>query len=97
MNWDISYKDSISELLDSVESGYADVAVVDTLRLQMDDRMLANHPGLMSSPTKMIRIPVCLTVSSGQPELLRSILNKAILRIERQKKDAVMLRHTVAV
>jgi diguanylate cyclase (GGDEF)-like protein len=80
IGWQFYQHENIYECLEAVKHGKADYALIDTLILQMD-RTLLMYPTLMAVPTSYLEIPVCLVINKDLPPLLKTALNKTILRI----------------
>ena len=89
IDWTFRQYDDISDCLEAVKRGDADYALVDTLALQTD-RTLLMHPTLMVVPTSYVKIPVCLVISKNLPSILKTVLNKSILRITTGQVDQLV-------
>ena len=80
IDWEFYQYDDISDCFEAVKHGQADYALIDTLKLQ-SERTLLMYPTLMAVPTSYLEIPVCLVISKNLPPILKTALNKTILRI----------------
>ena len=89
IGWSFYQYDDIADCLEAVKRGDADYALIDTLALQTD-RTLLMYPSLMVVPTSYMEIPVCITISKRLPPLLKTVLNKSILRLTTGQVDQLV-------
>lgn len=70
------------------------VALVELMALQ-SDRLLMLYPRLTNIPTASIDMPLSIAISKHNDVMLRSILNKGIMKIDDRQMEQIILRHTV--
>lgn len=87
--WSFCQYDDIYDCLEAVKRGDADYALIDTLHLQAD-RTLLMFPTLAIVPTSYMKIPVCIAINKDLPPILKTVLNKSILRISRAQVDQLV-------
>lgn len=80
---------SIRASLDDVKKGLADIAALDSLSLQTK-RPLMLYPSLGVVPAYSLKMPMCLAISPQQPPVLKTVLNKAILKLAPQRIDQIV-------
>ena len=90
IGWTFYQYHDLADCLEAVKRGDADYALIDTLALRTD-RTLLMYPSLMVVPTSYMEIPVCITISKRLPPILKTVLNKSILRITTGQVDQLVL------
>ena len=85
---------NIQNSLDLVSNKQADMALIDNINLDMD-RPLILYPDLAIIPGLSIKVPVSLAISTRQPRILQSILNKAIIQLDPQITAQIIQKHTI--
>lgn len=70
------------------------VALVEFMSLQ-SDRLLMLYPRLTTIPTATIDLPLSIAISKHNDIILRSILNKGIMKLDDHKIEQIILKHTV--
>ena len=70
------------------------MALIDNINLDMD-RPLILYPDLAIIPGLSIKVPVSLAISTRQPRILQSILNKAIIQLDPQITAQIIQKHTI--
>ncbi len=89
IGWEFRLYDDISDCLEAVKRGEADYTLIDILRLQAD-RTLLMYPTLMTVPTSYMNIPVCIVISRHLPPILKTVLNKSILKFTTGQVDKLV-------
>ena len=84
---------SIDACLKKVNTKQADLAAINISYLQTNADLVF-YPELSILPTNSLDVPISLAISKSQPKLLQALLNKAILRLNPQKIDQIVLKHT---
>lgn len=84
---------NVQDSLDLVSNRQADMALIDNINLEMD-RPLILYPNLAIIPGLSIKVPVSVAISTKQPRILQSILNKAIIQLNPQVTDQIIQKHT---
>ena len=87
--WSFCQYEDISDCLEAVKRGDADYALIDTLSLQTE-RTLLMFPTLSVVPTSYMKIPVCIAINKDLPPILKTVLNKSILRISSGQVDKLV-------
>ncbi|WP_033171181.1 GGDEF domain-containing protein [Selenomonas sp. ND2010] len=95
-DWEInSTAKSSNDSLNMVARGEADFALINNINLETE-RNLILHPDLTIVPGVNVQVPMSLAIADGQPRILKTILNKAIIQIDPQDLVRIMQQHTVA-
>ena len=89
IGWSFCQYDDMHDCLEAVRRGDADYALIDTMQLQAE-RALLMYPTLTAVPTVSMKIPVCIVISKNLPPVLKTVLNKSILRISTEQVDRLV-------
>ena len=84
----------INECLDAANQDRNTAALVSTLQLQFS-RAIILYPNLAILPTSEVDVPISLAISRHQPQILQTVLNKAILRLDPQKTNTILIHYTM--
>lgn len=84
-----------SDAISRVHTGQGDLALVSNTSLEID-RPLILYPDLTIIPDASINVPTSLVISPSQPRILQGILNKAITKINPEKRTHIIQKHTIA-
>ena len=79
----------MKDAFDKVSKGKADLAAIDSLTLQIRHPLLL-FPSLGVSDRYSLKVPRSLAISQNQPAILRSVLNKAIMRLEPREINQIV-------
>ena len=95
-DWEIQPPSETSnDSLNAVSNGSADFALINNINLETE-RSLILHPDLTIVPGINVQVPMALAIADGQPRILKTILNKAIIQIDSQDIVRIMQQHTIA-
>lgn len=84
--------DSVEKCLDAVEMGLYEMAYVPSLCLHQKNNLLF-RPALEEANRKVTRLPIALALSPKQPPILQTILNGAILRLDKNEVERLALEN----
>ena len=83
-DWKIHTADTVEACLDEVANGTAEVAFVPTLYLRRENNLVLRSE-LTVIREEAVRVPVSMAISPLQPPLLQSVINTALLRLNREQ------------
>lgn len=92
--WKVITLSGIEKCIEAVVRGDADLALINPYTIQINDYM-ENHKDLEVIEQIDIYVPVRLGVSAKQPDILLSILNKSIYKINIRQKQQCVLDNTI--
>lgn len=84
---------TVEECLDAVEGGKCEVAVVPSYYLQRYNSLVL-RPSLKEVTGERIRIPVSMAISPAQSRVLKRVINKLALRLDRDQLAKSTLENT---
>ncbi len=84
IGWSIYQYEDNEDCLEAVKRGEVEYALIDNLNLQTE-RTLLMYPTLMPVPTSYMKLPVCIVLNKDLPPVLKTVLNKSILRISTEQ------------
>lgn len=90
--WQVDNEGSEDETLEAVNEKEADLALVTPFYLAAE-RPLLLYPGLVIIPETSLNMPVSLALSADQPDMLRSLINKAITMINPEERRHIVEKH----
>lgn len=95
-NWEIINYDNIYKCLEAVENNDADITLIDALSLQ-SQHMLKPYDDLGNISAEVLTVPISLGIIDEQPEVLDSVINKAIISIKQSELNECILNNTANV
>lgn len=84
----------LHDALGQANSNPKNIAMAEMLTLQ-SERILTMYPKLSTVPTMTLSVPLSFAISNHRQIILRSILNKAVQRMDHQTIGQIVLRHTM--
>lgn len=83
-----------NESISRVQNHFGDLALVSNSSLEIE-RPLLLYPDLTIIPDASIHIPTSLMISPTQPRMLQGILNKAITKLNPEKRTHIIQKHLI--
>ena len=94
-NGNVIYLPTIEDCLDAVGNGDCDIAYIPESFLRREN-VLALRQDLIVNDVKAIFVPIAVAVSPKQPEILQSILSKALLKMNPEQVEKVIRENSEA-
>ena len=91
----IASRSTLLECLNEIDANKADYVLADLRHLE-SEHLLAMYPNLIPAPAEAIELPVCLYIAADKPPILRSVLNKAIARMDKNAIAQLVVKNVIA-
>ncbi|MDO4276727.1 MAG: GGDEF domain-containing protein [Eubacteriales bacterium] len=95
-SWSVETYDTWEQCVEALKGGRADIFPVNVLQWQSIPELNSEHE-LVNVSTASFTLPVCMAVSPQQPDVLVSVLNKSIQKLDSNEIEYSILKNTMAL